>query len=239
MKKTSGKTVIFTVIGLLIAAAVIAVTAVMSSFIGKEAAEQIAYKDAGLTPPYSRTELGFEDGRFLYTVEFFSDGITYEYSILAKDGTLIHRNTSGSGNIISKQKTTEAPPAETTAPETTAPETPAETAAPETAAPETTPPETAAPETQPAATEAPADSGNSADPNEAPDPDRVEHAKTTALSNMGLADRLNDAEFTDTKWTKEGDKFILEFTFTIDDTEYVCKISEHGEFYSSESHPKN
>lgn len=242
MKKTGGKTVVGIVLLLLIAAAGIAVFAVTGSFIGKDAAERIAYKDADTTPPYSRTELSFANGHFQYDIEFYMDGITYTYAIRAKDGALLSRSTRGTGLLQQKTDATEAPTeAETTAPETTAVETTvAETTVPETTVTETTEP-TTVPETEPTtASEAQPETAATdvAQSDEKPDPARVEHAKTTALSNMGLADRLNDAVFTDTTWVKEGDKFILTYTFTIDDTEYVCTISEHGEFVSSESHPK-
>lgn len=234
---------VFTVlIGVCLVFMVISLVRVLT-LIKPEEAERIAYKDAGIEPPYSVTELKRENGRYQYDIEFYADGIVYHYAVLAKDGVLLSRRTKGSG-LLQQQKEPDATltATETTAPETTVPETTvAETTAPGTTVAETTVPETTVPETEPTTapgTEPETAATDEARSDEEPDPARVENARKTALSNIGLADRLNDAEFTDTTWTKEGDKFILTFTFTIDDTEYVCTISEHGEFYSSESHPK-
>lgn len=69
-----------------------------NTLIGKNKAEKTALSDAGLdTSQVSalRSELDFEDGRFRYEVDFYSNGTEYEYLILAKDGDIISRDTDG------------------------------------------------------------------------------------------------------------------------------------------------
>ncbi|MBQ8514377.1 MAG: PepSY domain-containing protein [Ruminococcus sp.] len=96
------KKAILSTIGLtaIVLTAAVAVPSVIlsSTLIGKAEAEEAARKDAGLTVAEvsgSRTELDFEDGRFQYEVDFYSNGVEYEYVILAKDGTVIKRDTDG------------------------------------------------------------------------------------------------------------------------------------------------
>lgn len=69
-----------------------------NSLVGKDNAEKAALSDAGLNASQVsalRSELDFEDGRFRYEVDFYSDGIEYEYLILAKNGDIISRDTDG------------------------------------------------------------------------------------------------------------------------------------------------
>ncbi len=69
-----------------------------NTLIGKNEAEKTALRDAGLdTSQVSalRSELDFEDSRFRYEVDFYSNGTEYEYLILAKDGDIISRDTDG------------------------------------------------------------------------------------------------------------------------------------------------
>lgn len=225
------------VLALLAAAGVIAVLTVSGSLIGKDAAEQIACKDAGVEPPYCRTELEFENGHFQYDVEFYVNGIEYEYYILAKNGEMLFRNTKGAGLLI-QDSTAEASIPETEAP-VTEPESEAPTAEPETQAPETEP-ETQTPETEPE-TEAPAtepDAESEAGEEQPVDEAELAHAKVIAMSGAGLMDRQDEVEFTDEKWYTEGDKLIFEFKFYLDETEYEYKVSAFGEVLKASSWPK-
>ncbi len=69
-----------------------------NSLVGKDDAEKAALSDAGLNASQVsalRSELDFEDGRFRYEVDFYSNGTEYEYLILAKDGDILSRDTDG------------------------------------------------------------------------------------------------------------------------------------------------
>lgn len=62
--------------------------------ISMETAKSIAMKDAGISGEsvsYSSAKLGWDDGRQVYDVDFFSVGIEYEYEILASDGTILKK----------------------------------------------------------------------------------------------------------------------------------------------------
>lgn len=66
-----------------------------SSSIGAEKAELFAFADAEIDPAEvktARTEFDFEQGRFVYEVEFFFDGVEYDYQILASDGTVVKKS---------------------------------------------------------------------------------------------------------------------------------------------------
>lgn len=64
--------------------------------IGKEAAQNFAYIDAGILPDvvtWARTQFDFENGVFVYNVEFIADGVKYDYDIKAVDGTVIAKES--------------------------------------------------------------------------------------------------------------------------------------------------
>ncbi len=66
-----------------------------SSAIGAEKAELYAFADAEIDPAEvktARTEFDFEQGQFVYEVEFFYDGVEYDYRILASDGTVVKKS---------------------------------------------------------------------------------------------------------------------------------------------------
>ncbi len=65
-----------------------------SNSIGKPAAETTALTDAGVLLKEARfitTEFEFEDGQFIYEVEFTADGIEYDYVIKASNGKVLSR----------------------------------------------------------------------------------------------------------------------------------------------------
>lgn len=77
------------------------VTAVKSTLITKAEAKAVALRDAGLSEAEAsalRTRLEFDDGRFQYEVDFYSNGTEYEYLIQAKDGEIIARDIDGGGS---------------------------------------------------------------------------------------------------------------------------------------------
>lgn len=84
------------------AGAVFAASAIAErNSIGVANAQKYAFADAGVNEAdvaYVRGEFDFEDGQFVFDIEFVANGIEYEYRIKASDGTVIKKETdSGSG----------------------------------------------------------------------------------------------------------------------------------------------
>ncbi|NBJ91673.1 PepSY domain-containing protein [Parablautia muri] len=103
MKKifSSPKKAIIFVVCVVAVLGAISITAVKSTLISKEDAKEAALRDAGLSETEAsalRTRLEFEDGRFQYEVDFYSNGVAYEYQIQAKDGDIIARDMEGGAN---------------------------------------------------------------------------------------------------------------------------------------------
>ncbi|MCC8099217.1 MAG: PepSY domain-containing protein, partial [Clostridiales bacterium] len=62
--------------------------------IGAENAQNFAFADAGVDPAeatLTRTEFDFEQGQFVYEVEFTAGGTEYEYWIKSSDGTVVKK----------------------------------------------------------------------------------------------------------------------------------------------------
>lgn len=67
-----------------------------SSSIGEENARNFAFADAGIDPAAARdvhTEFEFEQGQFVYEVEFDAEGTEYDYRIKASDGSVVNKET--------------------------------------------------------------------------------------------------------------------------------------------------
>ena len=65
-----------------------------SSSIGEENARNFAFADAGIDPVSAeriRTEFDYEQGQFVYEIEFVADGTEYEYWIKASDGSVVKK----------------------------------------------------------------------------------------------------------------------------------------------------
>ncbi|MCD7727079.1 MAG: PepSY domain-containing protein [Ruminococcus sp.] len=65
-----------------------------STAIGEDVAENYAFADAGVDPASAEnvtSEFSFEDGIFVYDIEFYADGSEYEYWIKASDGTVVKK----------------------------------------------------------------------------------------------------------------------------------------------------
>lgn len=98
---TPKKAVITTIsiTAVLLAAGVLVPTAVIyNSLIDKDEAKKIALSDAAVSADdisAFRAELDFEDGHFQYDVDFYSNGVEYEYHLLAKNGEIISRDIDG------------------------------------------------------------------------------------------------------------------------------------------------
>ncbi len=95
--------VIIVILGIIAGGTVITVRAVAKSrSIGESRAEQIALADAGTEVSQARfrpTEFSFDDGRFVYEVEFYTENGEFEYVIDASDGTIIERDADIRQNI--------------------------------------------------------------------------------------------------------------------------------------------
>lgn len=80
-----------------------------NSSIGAENAQNFAFVDAGIDPASARTEhveFDFEEGQFVYEVEFVAEGWEYEYWIKASDGTVVKKKREA---IDSKKESTVTP----------------------------------------------------------------------------------------------------------------------------------
>lgn len=75
-----------------------------TTYIGKEAAKNIAFADAGVTANQVtslKVEFDFDDGKYLYEVEFKSGLSKYEYDIEATTGE-IHKKEVNDNTVIEK-----------------------------------------------------------------------------------------------------------------------------------------
>ena len=113
MKKffsTPGRAVVSTIvigIVLLIFLTSIGAIVVGRGFVGKSAAKSVALQDAGLEEAdvsALRARLDFDDGRFQYEVDFYCDGVEYDYAIQAGDGDIISRDIEGGGNAYRRNE---------------------------------------------------------------------------------------------------------------------------------------
>lgn len=65
-----------------------------SSAIGQEAAQNFAFVDAGILPEEAEqidVSFDFDDGRFVYDVEFVANGVKYDYDIDPQTGEVLER----------------------------------------------------------------------------------------------------------------------------------------------------
>ncbi len=129
-KRAAVSAACLTVIVLAVLAA--AVIVVSGRGIGKSAAAAVALADAGLKESEVtalRSRLEFDDGRFLYEVDFYSGGAEYEYVIQARDGAVLVRDIEGQRSGAG-QRAQAQPAAQPTAQPAAQPATPEETSVP-------------------------------------------------------------------------------------------------------------
>lgn len=109
---------------------------VKKNSIGTDNAVKTAMSDAGVNEEnaiVTKSRMSFDDGRFVYDVEFLADGMEYDYEIKASDGTIIKKDKDidESGRTVqstvsevtqAQENTTSAStvPASTTQPQTQA-----------------------------------------------------------------------------------------------------------------------
>lgn len=97
---TPKKVIIFVICAVVVIVAASVIT-VKSTLITKTEAKTVALRDAGLNEAEAsalRTRLEFDDGRFQYEVDFYSNGTEYEYLIQAKNGDIIARDIDSGRN---------------------------------------------------------------------------------------------------------------------------------------------
>lgn len=78
-----------------------------SSYIGDNKAKQIAVKDAGLKQnavTFEKVEFSIDDGVKHYEVDFYADGVEYDYEIDALSGAILKRETEGKKQTTSEKK---------------------------------------------------------------------------------------------------------------------------------------
>ena len=95
------KKIIISVICIVVVIIAASVITVKSTLITKAEAKTVALRDAGLSEAEAsalRTRLEFDDGRFQYEVDFYSNGTEYEYLIQAKNGDIIARDIDSGRN---------------------------------------------------------------------------------------------------------------------------------------------
>ena len=195
--------------------------AARSNSIGSASAEQIALADAGAEVAEARfqeTEFSYEDGQFVYEVEFFTDLGEYEYTIAADDGDILWRewdlNDTAQAAAASISSTTVTAITDA-AEETTATTT---TTAAENITTATT---TVAAENSAAATTTAAAQIS------------LDDAKTIALADADVAN--SDVTFTKEKLDRENGTWYYDLEFYTTDTEYDYEINaETGEIDSKE-----
>jgi len=107
-------------IGIALAAAAIGVTgyaaasgteSLFSQVIGEEKAEEIALEDAGVTRQEAlmgTTILEYDKGQYVYDIEFTSNGVEYDYDILASDGSIVESSNEPVSKEDQKEDAIEA-----------------------------------------------------------------------------------------------------------------------------------
>ena len=82
--------------------------AAKSSAIGEASAQNYAFADAGVDPASAtilKTEFDFDDGHFIYDIEFVANGYEYDYQVKSSDGTILKRELDPTGAALTGQGT--------------------------------------------------------------------------------------------------------------------------------------
>lgn len=77
--------------------------------IGAEKAENLALVDAGIDPAkanMSKTDYSYEDGKFVYEVEFDANGTEYDYHIDAQTGAVVKKKQEPDDDYITRSQNT-------------------------------------------------------------------------------------------------------------------------------------
>lgn len=211
-------------------------TVARNTSIGSGNAQNFAFADAGVDPTSAtgiRTEFDFEQGQFIYEVEFLANGTEYEYWIKASDGSIVKKEQDLIDPTISSAQKTTTP----STPQDTQQSTPAQTQQSVPAqAPQSVPAQTQ--QSTPAQTQqsAPAQTQQSA-PAQAQQSASVktqqsapaqaqqisiDTAKATAVSHAGF--QTADVTFSKAKLDHEDGRTIYEIEFFNNHVEYEYEI---------------
>lgn len=82
--------------------------AAKSSAIGETSAQNYAFVDAGVDPASAtilKTKFDFDDGHFVYDIEFVANGYEYDYQVKSSDGTILKRELDPIGAVLTGQGT--------------------------------------------------------------------------------------------------------------------------------------
>ena len=211
-------------------------TVARNTSIGSGNAQNFAFADAGVDPTSAtgiRTEFDFEQGQFIYEVEFLANGTEYEYWIKASDGSIVKKEQDLIDPTISSAQKTTTP----STPQGTQQSTPAQTQQSVPAqAQQSTPAQ--APQSVPAQTQqstpaqtqqsAPAQAQQSASvktQQSAPAQAQqisIDTAKATAVSHAGF--QTSDVTFSKAKLDHEDGRTIYEIEFFNNHVEYEYEI---------------
>lgn len=223
MKENTGKMkkIIILIVALLLVigiAAAVAYFVIKSNLIEEDEAQEIALSDAALSSKdvsALRSELEYDDGFFCYKVDFYSNGVEYEYEIRAKDGDIVSRDIDGHGAPAAPADSQQANAGTvTTLPDAT--EVPATTEAP---------PATEAPSTT-------ADTAESQSPDPADTPDTPQtdsgiitpdEAKAAALADAAVS--KSEATFIQTQLDYENGVQVYDIEFYTADSVYEYSIA--------------
>lgn len=201
-----------------------------NGLISKAEAKAVALADAGLDEADAsalRARLEFDDGRFLYEVDFYNDGAEYEYQIQARDGDIISRdidggfvarNVSGESNAQQESVSAASGPAVQQGPVSAASETAAQadtSVQAETASQTESVGQT---ETVSDVPETAADAGRTASAQGV----SLEEAKAAALADAGLT--AADVTFKKEKTDYDNGVQVYDIEFYTADTEYDYEI---------------
>ncbi len=80
--------------------------AAKNSAIGETTAQNYAFADAGVDPASAtilKTEFDFDDGHFLYEIDFLANGYEYEYQVKSSDGKILKRELEPTGAVMTAQ----------------------------------------------------------------------------------------------------------------------------------------
>lgn len=93
---TSHKKLFITLLCIVVAFIIIGATGLGIIAHGSKSAMDSALKEAGIEEDevdYKKSDFDFDNGSFMYEIEFTSNGIEYEYKIRAKDGKILKKET--------------------------------------------------------------------------------------------------------------------------------------------------
>ena len=187
-------------------------TVARNTSIGSGNAQNFAFADAGVDPTSAtgiRTEFDFEQGQFIYEVEFLANGTEYEYWIKASDGSIVKKEQDLIDPTISSAQKTTTP----STPQDTQQSTPAQTQ-------QSTPAQTQ--QSAPAQAQQSASVKTQQSAPAQAQQISIDTAKATAVSHAGF--QTADVTFSKAKLDHEDGRTIYEIEFFNNHVEYEYEI---------------